>query len=270
MPVLDVRALGDLLQERVCLSHNAKGCFSCRQPATGDLQFPGQSGDLRLIRGGPADLLTGLLPGQKAGVAELPPLGDLRGVDGLLPQIRSATTIAGGAGLLVGGQVMQFLGGGERPTTSGTTLTRPGVDTASSWTINVAVTTNLRISPRVKRTCYEPLASTHPGTQGLAKVARSSFGNRQPVIATKRMRPPEAATGHRVSVRPAEIGQLIPRCAGCRGSGGSLDSPMGPNTGSTGGSSVASGWRWPHGPRGNFTIASDLLLMVAVQPNDFG
>jgi len=65
----------------------------------------------------------GLLPGQKAGVAELPPLGDLRGVDRFLAQIRPAATIAGGAGLLPRRQMLHLLGGGERPTTSGTTLT---------------------------------------------------------------------------------------------------------------------------------------------------
>jgi len=104
----------------------------------------------------------GLLPGQKAGVAELPPLGDLRGVDRFLAQIRPAATIAGGAGLLPRRQMLHLLGGGERPTTSGTTLTGTRSRHRFILDINVAVITNLRISPRVRRTCYEPLAPTHP------------------------------------------------------------------------------------------------------------
>jgi hypothetical protein len=65
-------------------------------------------------------------------VAELAPLGDLRGVDRLLPQIRTTTALTGGTGRLVGRQVLHLLAGGEYPTTSGTTLTRTGVLTVSS------------------------------------------------------------------------------------------------------------------------------------------
>ena len=45
-----------------------------------------------LLRRQPANPLPGLLPRQHARVAELSPLGDLRGIDPLLPQIGTTST----------------------------------------------------------------------------------------------------------------------------------------------------------------------------------
>ena len=103
--------------------------------------------------------------------------------------------VGGGAGLFVGGQVLQLLGGGERPTTPGTTLTR----TRSRH--------RLILDHRCCRH-YEP-SESRPASDGLAM-------NRWPQLSLTRRgtgtpgsfeRPPLRATQDRGDGGPGVIGR---------------------------------------------------------------
>ena len=109
-----MRALGEFFQELVCFSHDPQGDLRDPEATLTDLQLAAEPSNLGLLRRELPDLLPRLLPGEHPGIAKLAPLGDLGGIDALLPQIRA--TAVGLNRFIVGGEVVEFLGGRERPT----------------------------------------------------------------------------------------------------------------------------------------------------------
>ena len=107
------RALGDLLQERVCFSHDPQRRLG---PApTGARPGParGAAGRSRPAPRRPPDLAHRASSRQHPGVAELAPLGDLGGVQPLRRRYAPPSPLSHGR--LVGGQVVELLRRGERP-----------------------------------------------------------------------------------------------------------------------------------------------------------
>ena len=108
-----LRALGEILQERVCFSHNLQRRLRPRQALLSQRQLAAKPGELGLVLAWPPEPGPGLLTGEHPGITQLAPLGDLGGVQTLPAQIRPTTAL--GARRLVSGQVVDFLRRGERP-----------------------------------------------------------------------------------------------------------------------------------------------------------
>ena len=77
----------------VCFSHDVQGGLGGAQPLAQPGVLPGEPGDLGLLGGQFADLLTGPFARQHARVALLAPLADQRRIQPLPPQIRAAVTV---------------------------------------------------------------------------------------------------------------------------------------------------------------------------------
>jgi hypothetical protein len=104
------------------LSHDLQRHLGLSQTPLSLAQLAPQPSDLGLLSTQPPNLRAGLAPFQHATVTQLAPLGDLRRIQTLAPQI--PTTPAVLAGHVIRGQVRQLLGRGERPTRSRTTSSR--------------------------------------------------------------------------------------------------------------------------------------------------
>jgi len=113
------RAVGEIFQQLVHFGHDLQRHLRRGQALVCQLQFPFEPGDLDLLRGALANLLSGLLALEHAGIAELSPFGDLGRIDALLTQIRPS--FACGSRNIASGKMDKFLGRSNRTPSRRTT-----------------------------------------------------------------------------------------------------------------------------------------------------
>lgn len=89
-PLVHIRALSELLQERMCSSHDFQRSLGGGQSLVRSLQLAFEACDLGLLGGEFADLVAGLLSVEDAGIALFAPLADQGRVQAFAAQVRAS------------------------------------------------------------------------------------------------------------------------------------------------------------------------------------